>query len=167
MTWKSMPPAEVCDTMDFWITSPWPLSEDEVQQRAVEHFGWTIEVENDTPYLMNTVSNFTLPDVMTVHSKGVMMQIELDTTDNIREVTPESTAFLNDAFTLMVREGQARWGKPTVKRRGVGTAARWDVDGGARVSFHFLPRGVSAKYETPQGAELDRKTANLVIGRGQ
>ncbi|MCP1410809.1 DUF6301 family protein [Paenarthrobacter sp. A20] len=160
MTWKSMPPAELCDIMDFWIAAPWPMSKDEAQQRAVERFGWTIEVENDTPYLMNTVSNFTTADVMTIDYKNVMMDLSLDTSDTIREVTPESTAFLGDAHTLMVREGEARWGKPKLEHFEETTTALWNVDGGAIVSFSFLPRGLSAEYETPQGAELERKSGD-------
>ena len=157
MTWKSMPAAEVCDVMDFWIAAPWPLSEAETQQRAVERFGWTTEVENGRSYLMNTVSNFTFPDVMTIEVKNVMRAMSLDTSDSIRDITPESTDFLNDAFTLMVREGQARWGKPTLQNFKDTPSARWNVDGGARVTFRFNPKGLSATFETPQGAEIERK----------
>lgn len=157
MTWKSMPPAEVCDIMDFWIAAPWPLSEDEAQQRAVERFGWTIDVEDGTPYLMNTVSNFNTPDVMTIAHKDVMMDLTLDASDAIREVTPESTAFLGDAFTLMVREGEARWGKPKLEYFEEIAAARWNADSGAIVTFRFLPKGVTARFDTPEGAELERR----------
>ena len=148
MTWKSMPPAELCDIIDFWITAPWPMSQDEAQKRAVDRFGWTIEVENDTHYLMNTVSNFTTADVMTIDYKNVMMDLSFDTSDTIRDVTPESTDFLSDVHTLMVREGVAT------------TTAQWNVEDGARVSFSFLPRGLTARYETPQGVELDRRAAH-------
>ncbi|MFJ6537876.1 DUF6301 family protein [Paenarthrobacter sp. NPDC091711] len=161
MTWKSMPPAEVCDIMDFWIAAPWPMPEAEAQQRAVERFGWTIEVDNDTPYLMNTVSNFTTADVMTVDVKNVMRELSLDTSDTIRDVTPESTAFLSDSFTLMVREGEAKWGKPALRDFEKAKTARWNVDGGARVTFNFSPRGLSARFETPQGAEVERKLGDV------
>ncbi|MGO4434464.1 DUF6301 family protein [Paenarthrobacter sp. RAF9] len=152
-----MEPAELCDIMDFWIAAPWPLTEDETHQRAVERFGWTIEVENGRQYLMNTASNFTIPDVMTVPIKDRMMELSLQTSDTTREITPQRTELLSDAFTLMVREGEARWGKPTLRDYENGPRARWNVNGGARVSFHFFPRGLLARFETPQGAEVERK----------
>ncbi|WP_416416479.1 DUF6301 family protein [Paenarthrobacter aromaticivorans] len=155
-----MPPAELCDIIDFWITAPWPMSQDEAQKRAVDRFGWTIEVENDTPYLMNTVSNFTTADVMTIDYKNVMMDLSFDTSDTIRDVTPESTDFLSDVHTLMVREGVARWGEPKLAYFKDTTTAQWNVEDGARVSFSFLPRGLTARYETPQGVELDRRAAH-------
>ncbi|SEC22194.1 DUF6301 family protein [Microbacterium hydrocarbonoxydans] len=157
MSWKVMTPAEVCDLMDFWIAAPWPLTQEETQKLAVERFGWTIEVENGTPYLMNTVSNFTFTDVMTTDSRGRMMHLTLDISDTIREVTEESTAFLGDAFTLMVREGSSRWGDPKNLKVKDTVSARWDVEGGARVTFNFAPKGLSARFETPQGAEVERK----------
>ncbi|WP_024818120.1 DUF6301 family protein [Arthrobacter sp. 31Y] len=161
MTWKSMPPAEVCDIMDFWIAAPWPLTEAEAQRRAVERFGWTIDDENGSSYLMNTVSNFTTADVMTIAYKNVMRELSFDTSDTIRDITPESTDFLNDAFTLMVREGEAKWGKPALRDSEKAKTARWNVHGGARVTFGFLPRGLSARFETPHGAEVERKLGDV------
>ncbi|USX53660.1 DUF6301 family protein [Lentzea sp. HUAS12] len=70
MEWRAMAPAEACDLMDFWEAASWPLTRDEVQQQAVEWFGWTVEVQNGTPYLMNRDSGFTVPDVMTIGSRG-------------------------------------------------------------------------------------------------
>lgn len=154
---KIMDPAELCDIMDFWIAAPWPLTEDETQQRAVERFGWTIEVDGGTPYLMDTVSNFTIPDVRTVPYKDRMMELSLQASDTTREITSPLTELLGDAFTLMVREGEGRWGKPTLLDSKSGPTARWNVDGGARVSFIFLSRGLLAMFETPQGAEVERK----------
>ncbi|MCS3442555.1 DUF6301 family protein [Microbacterium phyllosphaerae] len=157
MSWKAMTPTEVCDIVDFWTAAPWPLTEDEAQQLAVERFGWSIEVENGTRYLMNTVTGLALPDVMTIAVKDQMRELSFDTTDTIRDVTPESTAFLGDNFALMVREGEARWGKPDLRRTDKWTTARWDAAGGSRVAFNFLPRGLNVRFETPQGADVERK----------
>lgn len=158
--WKAMNAAELCDTMEFWASASWPLTRDEAQKLAIDRFGWTIEVENGTSYLMNTVSGFTITDVTMIDLKDVMMDLSLDVSDTIRDVTPESTAFLGDAFALMVREGESRWGTPTMTEFEDTVAAHWDVAGGARIEFTFLPKGLTAMYETPQGAELSRESGN-------
>lgn len=156
-----MSAAEVCDIMDFWAEADWPLTQDEVQRISADRFGWTIEVEDDTPYLMNTVSGMTFPDVMTIDSRGRMMYMTLDTSDTVAEPSPESAAALGDAFALMVREGETRWGKPAMRAGAKGsTSARWDLTGGARVTFTSQAKGLTAMFETPQGAEVERKLGN-------
>lgn len=59
------------------------------------------------------------------------MYLSFHTSDTIREVPRESTAFLGDAYTLAVREGESRWGAPRMLDA---TSASWEVDGGARVT---------------------------------
>lgn len=157
MTWNAMTPDELCDVVDFWAAAPWPLSEDETQQLAVDRFGWTVEVDKGKSYLMNTVSNFTIPDVMTIAYKDILNYVSLRISDTIRPVTEESAAFLNDAFTAIVREGEKRWGTPSLRDFEDTTAARWDLDGGSRIEITQLPMGLTAKFETPQGAAVERK----------
>ncbi|MEJ1114216.1 DUF6301 family protein [Paenarthrobacter sp. CCNWLY172] len=157
VTWKAMSPAEVCDLMDFWAAADWPLSEDEVQSLAVERFGWTIEVEDGVSYLMNTVSGFTIPDVSTIGSKGPLSYINLRVSDVIRRITPESTEFLADNFAFMVREGQQRWGKPTMRKPDGADSASWNLPTGARIILNCNPKSLSAMFQTPQGVEIDRK----------
>ena len=155
-----MVPAEACDLMDFWEAASWPLTRDEVQQQAVEWLGWTIEVENGTSYLMNRESGFTVPDVMTIGSRGDLSYVKFHVADTIREVTPASRAFLGDAFTLVVREGETRWGAPVMRDFEGTTSATWDTASGGRISFSLGQRGLSAMFETPQGVELDRKVGH-------
>lgn len=155
--WKAMTPSELCDLMDFWAAQPWPLSTDEVQRSAVEHLGWTTEVEEGTSYLLNTRSGLSVPDVSTIGSRGGLSHLSLRTSDVIRPVTPESTAFLGDSFALLVRAREAGWGAPTMRRREDLMSATWDLASGARVSFTCATRGLSAMFQTPQGVETDRK----------
>ncbi|MCD4853449.1 DUF6301 family protein [Arthrobacter sp. AK01] len=160
VTWKSMSPAEVCDLMDFWAAAAWPLTRDEVQRLAVERYGWSIEVEDDVPYLMNTVSGFTIPDVSTIGSEGALSYISLRISDVIRRITPESTEFLGDNFALMVREGTERWGKQLMRASAGSESASWCLSSGARISLNCHPKSLSAMFQTPQGVELDRKSGN-------
>lgn len=155
-----MTPVEACDLMDFWEIASWPLTRDQVQQLAVEWLGWTIEVENGVSYLMNTESGFTTPDVMTIGSKGDLSYLRFDVADKIREVTSASRRFLGDAFTLVVREGEARWGTPVLRDFERSTSATWDTASGGRISFSLALKSLGAMFETPQGVELDRKAGD-------
>lgn len=155
--WKLMPAQEICDLLDFWDAAPWPLPRDEVQRLAVERFGWTIEVDDGTPYLMNTVSGFTIPDVSTIGAGSDLHYLSLRIADVIREVTPASEAFLGDGFARAVREGARRWGAPTLRSRVRGTSAEWRRPSGAEIFVNARPKGLSAMFKTPQGAALDRK----------
>ncbi|WP_394618643.1 DUF6301 family protein [Lentzea sp. JNUCC 0626] len=157
MSWKAMTPVEACDLMDIWDAEPWPLTRDQVQQRAVEWFGWTIEIDNGVSYLMNTVSGFTIPDVSTIGSRRNLSYLGLNFADTIREVTRESRGFLGDAYTLIVREGESRWGTPALSDREGTSSAVWDTASGARISFTLALKGLRGRFETPQGVELDRK----------
>ncbi|MFJ7214960.1 DUF6301 family protein [Amycolatopsis sp. NPDC098790] len=160
MSWKAMTPVEVCDLMEFWEVAPWPLTREQVHQLAVEWFGWTIEVEDGVSYLMNTVSGFTFADVMTIGSKGDLSYVKLDVSDTIREVTAASRRFLGDAFALVVREAETRWGAPAMRDFEGTSSATWDTASGARISFDNALKGLGAKFETPQGVELDRKAGH-------
>ncbi|RDI24455.1 hypothetical protein DFR72_10935 [Lentzea flaviverrucosa] len=155
-----MTPAEACDLVDFWDAAPWPLTRDQAQQLAVDGLGWTTEVEDGVSYLMNTVSGFTVPDVSTIGSRGDLSYLSLDLADTIREVTRESRRFLGDAFALVVREAEIRWGTPVMRDSEQTTSATWDTASGGRISFRLAPRSLSAMFETPQGVELDRKTGH-------
>ncbi|KZM35196.1 DUF6301 family protein [Oerskovia enterophila] len=157
-TWKAMSPSEVRDLMEYWAARPWPLSRDEVQRLAVERFGWTIEVEDGTPYLMNTVSGFTVPDVSTIGAHQDLNYLSLRTSDVIRQVTPESTAFLGDGFTRMVRAGEAGWGRPAMHELDGTVSATWDLASGAQISFRCAPSSLSAMFRTPQGVALDLRS---------
>ncbi|PCE16292.1 hypothetical protein AUC47_00080 [Microbacterium sp. SZ1] len=151
-----MTPSEACDLMDFWAAAPWPLTRDEVLRLAVDRFGWTIEEEDGTAYLMNTVSNFTIPDVSTI-GEDPLSYLTLRISDVIREVTPESTAFLGDAFTLAVREGERRWGTASLRDVKGTTIASWTTDSGGQISFSSAPKSLAARFETPQGVALDQR----------
>ncbi|MFB4351371.1 DUF6301 family protein [Microbacterium sp. CR_7] len=156
MSWKVMPAAEVCDLMDFWAAAPWPLSRDEVLRLAVDRFGWTIDEEDGTSYLMNTVSNFTVPDVSTI-GENPLSYLTLRISDVIRDVSPESTAFLGDSFTLAVREGERRWGTASLRDVKGTTIASWSSASGGRISFSRAPKSLAARFETPQGVALDQR----------
>ncbi|MEU7479770.1 DUF6301 family protein [Lentzea sp. NPDC042327] len=156
MSWKAMTPVEACDLMDFWEAAPWPLTRDQVQ----EWFGWTIEVDGGVPYLMNTVSGFTTPDVSTIGSRGDLSYLQLDVADTIREVTPASRRFLGDAYALMVREGETRWGAPAMCDFKGTSSATWTTPSGGSMSFRLDLRGLRAMFETPQGVALDRRAGH-------
>lgn len=154
--WQSMPPREVADLLDFWAQATWPLSREEVHAMAVERFGWTTELDRGTEYLMNTVSGFTTPDVSTIGAKNALVDLGLDLSDTVREITVESTALIDAAFEAMVEEIERRWG-PAVTRRDKGTTtATWTVTSGARLSLNRNDRGLSTFIQTPQGIALDK-----------
>lgn len=157
MTWKAMTPAEACDLMDFWAGVAWPLTRDEVQRLAVERFGWTIEVEDGTPYLMNTVSGFTVPDVSTIGARKQLAHLRLDLADEAPKDSAQDAERLSDAFTLFVREGASRWGDPALREREGTKTASWDAPNGGRISFSASDRTLSGMFETPHGVAVERK----------
>ncbi|HEX7301478.1 DUF6301 family protein [Lentzea sp.] len=161
MSWKAMPPGDACDLVEFWEAESWPLTRDQVRQRAVEWFGWTVEVEKGKSYLMNTVSGFTVPDVSTIGAGDDLSYISFRISDTIREVTSASRRFLGDAFALVVREGETRWGVPAMRDLERSSSATWDTASGGRISFRGSAKSVSAMFETPQGVELDRRAGHL------
>ncbi|MGI5498956.1 DUF6301 family protein [Lentzea sp. CA-135723] len=157
MTWKAMTPTEACDLVDFWVAAPWPLTRDQVLRLAVDRFGWTIEVDDGVPYLMNAVSGFTTPDVSAIGSRGDLSYLGLHVADTIREVTSGSRRFLGDAFALMVREGESRWGVPVMSDREGASCAGWNTASGGKISFSLAPKSLRARVDTPQGVALDRR----------
>jgi uncharacterized protein DUF6301 len=156
-----MTPVEACDLMEFWEETPWPLTRDQTQQRAVLGLGWTIETEDGVSYLMNTESGFTIPDVSAIGGKGDLSYLAFRLADTIREVTPASRSFLGDAFALLVREAETRWGAPVLRDSERTTSATWNTASGGRTAFNLAQKGLSARYETPQGVELDRRAGHL------
>lgn len=143
----AMTPAEVWEIIDFWAGLPWPLSRVDAQQRAVDRLGWTIEVEDGRGYLFNhdiTPSEVSMSGIDTV--KFVRFVIA----DKVEEETPETRAYLGDLFTLTVREGAARLGRPSIRRVRGQTDATWDL-GPARISVTLYRWLAAAKFFTPEG----------------
>ncbi|GAA2442936.1 DUF6301 family protein [Agromyces soli] len=154
--WKAMTPSEACDVMGFWADASWPLTRDEVIAVGAERFGWSVEVDRGVSYLMNTVSGFTIPDVSTI-GENPLSYLTLRISDVIREVTPASTSFLGDAFTLAVREGERRWGPAALREVKESRIASWDAASGGRISFSSAPKSLAARFETPQGVALEKR----------
>lgn len=154
MTWKAMTAAEACDVADFWIAAGWPMTLAQTIDRAAE-LGWTVE---DEDFLVNEVSGLSMPDVDTATlPSGELSTLTYRTTDVIRNVTEESTAFLNDQFTVLVREGTQRWGRPKLARlRNDTQQARWEIPSGARVSARCSAMAVLVEFTTPQYARVLR-----------
>jgi hypothetical protein len=140
-----MTPAEVWETIDFWAGLPWPLPRTEAQQRAVDGLGWTIEVEDGLGYLMNPA--FTPPEV-SMSGIDTVKHVHFRITDTVAEESPASRAFLGDLFTLTVREGAARLGRPSIRRDRRSTHATWDA-----VSVILSPRLVAVRFLTPEGRD--------------
>ncbi len=154
MTWKAMTAAEACDVADFWIAAAWPMTLPQTIDRAAG-LGWTVE---DEDFLVNEVSGLSMPDVDTATlPSGELSTLTYRTTDVIRNVTEESTAFLNDQFTVLVREGTQRWGRPKLARLKNNTQqARWEIPSGARVSARCSAMAVLVEFTTPQYARVLR-----------
>lgn len=154
MSWKAMSATEACDLIDFWNDAPWPMTTAETNQHAAA-LGWTVE---DEDFLVNEVSGLSLTDVDTsTLPSGELASLNFRTTDVIREVTPAASDFLNDQFTLIVREGTGRWGKPRLERTKTGgQSAVWELAAGGRATVVRTPSGVIADYTTPQYARVLR-----------
>ena len=71
-------------------------------------------------------------------------------TDAITDQTPARRAFLGDLFTLVVREGTGRLGRPAVRRDRGRTDAVWEM-GAARVTVTLSSRAVTVRFVTPEG----------------
>lgn len=152
MTWKSMSPQRACDLVEFWIAAPWPLTRPQVQERAAE-LGWVVH----DGALMNPVDGLSQPAVLTgVLPDGTFGSLGFRVTDVVRDRSPQGADFLNDQFTLLVREGTARWGKPRLSR-GRAQVATWELPDGARVGARGTNTSVVAEYTTPQQAAALRR----------
>lgn len=153
-TWKTIPPAQACDWIEFWINAPWPMNEKETAEYAAQ-LGWTAEEDDGEIYLTDAVSGLSMDDVATAAMpSGETASIGFRLTDVIRDITDESDEFLNDQFTLVYREAQARWGN--TKQAGTDSAT-WDWEDKARVTLTRLQRSVSVNIDTPSYAKVLRQ----------
>lgn len=171
MTWKAMAPTEVCDVLNFWAGQRWPLARDEVHRLAVARLGWTTEVEDGKEYLLNPHAALSIPNVSTIGADR-LSYLRFRVTDSIRDRSADSAAFLGDAFTLIVREGTSRWGRPRMTRKGAAQHATWEVevsvaedatDSGAATAHLGLSQGpasASAEFVTPTTVARDRLLGN-------
>lgn len=155
ITWKSIPPTQVCDWIEFWMNAPWPMDEKQTAEYAAR-LGWTAEEDEGEIYLTDAVSGLSMPEATLVTMpSGETASIDFHITDVIREITNESNIFLNDQYTLTYREAEARWGvgkQETVEDK---LSATWDSDKG-RVTLMALKRSVMVNFDTPQYAEVLR-----------
>ncbi len=142
-----MTPAEVWEIVDFWAGLPWPMARADAQRRAVDRLGWTIEVEDGLGYLVNPA--FTPPEV-SMSGIDTVSFVRFPIADAVEEETPETRAFLGDNFTLTVREGAARLGRPSIRRVRGQTDAIWDL-GPARVCVTLSRWLVAVRFRTPEG----------------
>ncbi|MEV0676007.1 DUF6301 family protein [Actinosynnema sp. NPDC050436] len=156
MQWKAMTPAEVWEVVEFWAGGPWPVTRDEAQRRAVDRFGWAIEVENGKEYLVNPVSGISPSDVSVV-GHGTVSSVNFWIADLIREESARSRAFLGDTAVLAVREGVTRWGRPSLRRAPARTDATWDLPGGCRVTITLASKSTRVHVHTPQGIRAERE----------
>lgn len=157
MTWKAMTPSEAADVADFWIGAPWPMTLVATNRYAAA-LGWTFEVDEGEEYLEDSVSGLSMPDVDTsVMPSGDLASLVFRTTDVIRESSTELEEFLNDQFTLLVREGTSRWGTPQLETTRVDRqAARWEPASGSRIEVHRSSFCVRVQLLTPQYARVLR-----------
>ena len=147
MDHNAMSVAEVWETVDFWVGVPWPVSRADAQRRAVERLGWVIEVEDGLGYLANPV--FT-PPAVSMSGIDTVSSVRFPVADAVAEETPGTRAFLGDLFTLAVREGVARLGRPAIRRDRGHTDATWEV-GAALVTLTLSSRSVVVRFRTPEG----------------
>lgn len=138
-----MTPAETWSVVDFWAGLPWPLSRADAQQRAVDRLGWTIEVENGLGYLYNRK---LMPPEVSMGGIETVSFVRFPIADQVTEETPETRAYLGDLFTLTVRAGAARSGRPAIRRDHGGTHATWDDV--IVTQSRWL---VAVRYLTPEG----------------
>ena len=154
-TWKSIPPTQVCDWIEFWMNAPWPMDEKQTAEYAAR-LGWTAEEDEGEIYLTDAVSGLSMPEATLVTMpSGETGSIGFRLTDVIRDITDESTEFLNDQFTLTYREAEARWGAGKQETVEGEPSATWDSDKG-RVTLMALKRSVMVNFDTPQYAEVLR-----------
>lgn len=157
MTWKAIAPVEVCDVMAFLESQAWPLERSELHRVAIERFGWATKEHRGKEQLLNAAADLTIPNVVTIDAGGEMMYVELRATDVIREITDESLKFLDDAFALLVREGESRWGVATISRDADEQRASWRTPHDARIRFAASQKSITVGYDTPQRIDLERR----------
>ncbi|MFK4759717.1 DUF6301 family protein [Microbacterium sp. ZW T5_45] len=160
-TWKTIPPTDACDIVDFWFRQAWPLTESEVTELAVAQLGWTTVEEDGESFLNNTVHALSMPDVTVIETRSGTSSIEFRACDVLQEMDGTSEADLGDCFTLLVREAESRWGAALLERRGAWETASWVTESRGGVELRRSRRSVSVAYATPQRVEFDRKAARL------
>lgn len=138
-----MTPVEVWDIVDFWAGLPWPLSRADAQQRAVDHLGWVIEVEDGLGYLTNP--GITPPEV-SMSGIDTVSFVRFPIADKVDKETPQTRAHLGDLFTLTVREGAFRFGRPAIRRDRGATHATWE-----HVILTHSRYLVAIRFLTPEG----------------
>lgn len=154
--WVARAPEQACDLVDYLISSPWPMTKDEFQERAVADLGWSIEVEKDKRYLMDTASGIRRPDVGVIDSNGAVGRVRVPLSDRASVDTEESRASVGDAFALTVAEGSRRWGPPTMARDGVHQSATWMNPDGSRTEITAARRFYDAMFTTAARVAIDR-----------
>ncbi|MGL4744877.1 MAG: DUF6301 family protein [Dermatophilaceae bacterium] len=154
VTWKAMAPEEVLRILTFWNDAAWPLSKDQVKERAVSGLGWTL---NDEGLLDDTVTGLTPPDAMVSASRRSASRISFNLTDleRDRSETPQWLRWRNDRYTETVRILTEAWGRPTLIG-GDYPKARWDLSTGARAHITKHDTWIDVTFITPQAAEVDR-----------
>ncbi len=159
MMWRAIDPGRVCDIMTVWEAAPWPLREADALDYGIKTLGWVPTEQEDAMFLRNTTDPVSNDFVTIVSGRGdLTTQISFRVTDIIREITDESLAWLRDQLTLLIREGTTRWGKPKLSTLDSGSrVAEWDLPGGARIAFSETQRSVSARFITPDYADVLRQ----------
>ncbi|GLW89967.1 DUF6301 family protein [Actinokineospora globicatena] len=142
-----MSPAGVWEVIDFWAGVSWPASRVDAQRMAVDRLGWAIEVEDGLGYLVNPA--FTPPEV-SMSGIDTVAFVRFRIVDTVAEETPATRALLGDLFTLVVRAGVARLGRPSIRRDRGQTDATWEM-GPAQVTVTLWSRSVMVRFRTPEG----------------
>ncbi|MBB5958218.1 hypothetical protein FHS29_004826 [Saccharothrix tamanrassetensis] len=123
------------------------MSRADAQRMAVDRLGWAIEVEDGLGYLVNPA--FT-PPAVSMSGIDTVSSVRFRIADVVTEETPATRAFLGDLFTLAVREGAARLGRPSIRRDRGHTDTTWEM-GAARVTVTLSSRSVVVRFLTPEG----------------
>lgn len=152
MTWRALDADRACSIVDFWIAQPWPLSRAQTFELAAE-LGWSV-VEGS---LVNSADALSQPAVITSEVRGAFATLTFWVSDVVKGVDADAGAdFLGDQFTLLVREGSERWGKPELSRGSVGRA-KWELPGGGRIDATRSKSSVTLEFTTPQYAQVLRE----------
>ena len=156
MTWKAMKPERVGDLLQFWIDAHWPMTRAETDALAAAELDWIVDAEGD---VTNPIDGLSQQAVLTsVTPDGQLATLSFWVSDVVKDPGADAITFLDDQFTLAVREGERRWGKPKLRSRRNGNAsAQWDLSGGGRVGVSRLRSSVTVEVTTPQYARVLRQ----------
>ncbi len=159
MTWRAIDPGRVGDIMTVWDAAPWPMTKPETLEYGVNTFHWQIGIEEERPFLRNTVDDVPNERVSVIGGDDrPTTQISFGVTDIIREITDESLTWLRDQLTLLIREGTTRWGKPKlITLKSGNRVAKWDLPGGARIAFSETQHAASVDFYPPDYADVLRQ----------